>query len=86
MVGVYGPRQSERRVAYSEQGRISCDVKLATFASRQRGVVGQVRRVAGPGLQGTATRKALCPLGCPACPPACLLAARCFHTPRLSTP
>ena len=43
MVGVYGPRQSERKVGYSEQGRISVDVKLATFATRQRGVFGQVR-------------------------------------------
>ena len=43
MVGVYGPRQSERRVGYSEQGRVNCDVKLASFASRQRGVFGQVR-------------------------------------------
>ena len=42
MVGVYGPRQSERKVGYSEQGRISVDVKLATFATRQRGVFGQV--------------------------------------------
>ncbi|KAI7841766.1 hypothetical protein COHA_004632 [Chlorella ohadii] len=41
MVGVYGPRQSERKVGYSEQGRISVDVKLATFATRQRGVFGQ---------------------------------------------
>lgn len=44
MVGVYGPRQSERKVGYSEQGRISVDVKLATFATRQRGVFGQVGR------------------------------------------
>jgi ribonuclease PH len=42
MVGVYGPRQSQRRQAYSEQGRLSCDVKLATFATRQRGTFGQV--------------------------------------------
>jgi exosome complex component MTR3 len=37
MVGVYGPRQSERREAFADAGRISCDVKLATFATRQRG-------------------------------------------------
>jgi hypothetical protein len=42
MVGVYGPRQSERRVEYSEQGRINVDVKLASFATRQRGIFGQV--------------------------------------------
>jgi hypothetical protein len=42
MVGVYGPRQSERKVGFSEQGRINCDVKLATFATRQRGKFGQV--------------------------------------------
>lgn len=47
MVGVYGPRQSERKVGYSEQGRISVDVKLATFATRQRGVFGQVGAVVG---------------------------------------
>lgn len=41
MVGVYGPRQSERREAYSEMGRVACDVKLATFATRQRGRVHQ---------------------------------------------
>ncbi|KAI3434620.1 hypothetical protein D9Q98_002687 [Chlorella vulgaris] len=41
MVGVYGPRQSERRVEYSEQGRINVDVKLASFATRQRGIFGQ---------------------------------------------
>jgi exosome complex component MTR3 len=37
MVGVYGPRQSERRIAFSEEGRINVDVKVATFATRQRG-------------------------------------------------
>ena len=43
MVAVYGPRQGDRRAGYSEQGRINCDVKLATFATRQRGKLGQVR-------------------------------------------
>jgi exosome complex component MTR3 len=37
MVGVYGPRQSERREAYSESGRVNVDVKIASFATRQRG-------------------------------------------------
>lgn len=41
MVGVYGPRQSERKAVFSEEGRINCDVKLATFATRQRGIFGQ---------------------------------------------
>lgn len=41
MVAVYGPRQGDRRAGYSEQGRINCDVKLATFATRQRGKLGQ---------------------------------------------
>lgn len=41
MVGVYGPRQSDRRQGYSERGRLACDVKLATFATRQRGIFGQ---------------------------------------------
>lgn len=48
MVGVYGPRQSERRVEYSEQGRINVDVKLASFATRQRGIFGQVRGLGAP--------------------------------------
>lgn len=43
MVGVYGPRQSDRRQGYSERGRLACDLKLATFATRQRGIFGQVR-------------------------------------------
>lgn len=37
MVGVYGPRQSDRWMKYSEQGSLDCDVRLATFATRQRG-------------------------------------------------
>ncbi|EFN57324.1 hypothetical protein CHLNCDRAFT_21722, partial [Chlorella variabilis] len=45
MVGVYGPRQSERRVGYSEQGRVNCDVKLASFASRQRGQSAEEREL-----------------------------------------
>ncbi|KAK9824136.1 hypothetical protein WJX72_008040 [[Myrmecia] bisecta] len=41
MVGVYGPRQSARATAFSEQGRVQCDVKLASFATRQRRRFGQ---------------------------------------------
>lgn len=40
-MGIYGPRQSERREAWSEEGRLNVDVKLATFATRIRGIVGQ---------------------------------------------
>lgn len=41
MVGVYGPRQSDRRAPYSENGRVDVDLKLATFATRQRGAFHQ---------------------------------------------
>jgi exosome complex component MTR3 len=37
MVGVYGPRQSDRREAYREHGKINCDAKFTSFAGRQRG-------------------------------------------------
>ncbi len=44
MVGVYGPRQSERRGAgYKDEGTIDCDVRLASFATRRRGKPTQVR-------------------------------------------
>ena len=33
----YGPRPSDRKTSFSEHGRLQCDVKLATFATRQRG-------------------------------------------------
>lgn len=66
MVGVYGPRQSERKAAFSEQGRINCDVKLATFATRQRGKFGQVRgagrgapAAAAPGGAATSQQRCL---------------------------
>ncbi|KAK9827611.1 hypothetical protein WJX81_005970 [Elliptochloris bilobata] len=41
MAGVYGPRESDRREAFSNTGRLQCDVKLATLATRQRGRFGQ---------------------------------------------
>lgn len=41
MVGVYGPRQGDRRDSSLERGSISCDVKLASFATRERGKFGQ---------------------------------------------
>lgn len=37
MVGVYGPRQSERKGVFSEEGKVNVDVKIASFATRQRG-------------------------------------------------
>ena len=37
----YGPRESDRREAFSDEGRLQCDVKVATFATRQRGRFGQ---------------------------------------------
>lgn len=36
MAAVYGPRPSDRKTSFSEQGRLQCDVRLATFATRQR--------------------------------------------------
>ena len=41
-MGRYGPRESDRREAFSTTGRLQCDLKLATFATRQRGKPGQV--------------------------------------------
>jgi exosome complex component MTR3 len=42
MVGVYGPRQAERRdAAYSEEGRLAVDVKVASFGRAARGRFGQ---------------------------------------------
>ena len=32
----YGPRPSDRKTSFSEQGRLQCDVKLASFATKQR--------------------------------------------------
>ncbi len=43
MAGVYGPRPSERREAFSNEGTLNVDVKLASFATRARGSVRQVR-------------------------------------------
>lgn len=42
MAGVYGPRPTERREAFSEEGHLSVDVKLASFATRTRGRIQQV--------------------------------------------
>ncbi|KAL3153408.1 hypothetical protein ABBQ38_011746 [Trebouxia sp. C0009 RCD-2024] len=36
MAAVYGPRPSDRKTSFSEEGRLQCDVKFATFATRQR--------------------------------------------------
>ncbi len=44
----YGPRESDRREAFSDEGRLQCDVKIATFATRQRGSFGQARSAAAP--------------------------------------
>ena len=41
VVAVYGPRQPDRGNTYSEEGFMECDVRLATFATRQRGRPGQ---------------------------------------------
>ena len=41
VVAVYGPRQPDRGNTYSEEGFLECDVRLATFATRQRGRPGQ---------------------------------------------
>lgn len=41
MVAVYGPRQPDRGIVYSEKGSLECDVRLTSFATRQRGRPGQ---------------------------------------------
>ncbi|KAK9857944.1 hypothetical protein WJX84_010501 [Apatococcus fuscideae] len=41
MVGIYGPRPSDRWVGFSEEGRLDCDVKMAPFSSWQRTKWGQ---------------------------------------------
>ena len=51
MVGVYGPRQSDRRAPYSESGRVDVDLKLASFATRHRGDFHQASRVPLPSPQ-----------------------------------
>eukprot|EP00798_Chlamydomonas_sp_ICE-L_P029343 gene29343-8897_t len=42
MVGVYGPRQSERKVGFSELGRVQVDVRLTTFAAGKLGKQAQM--------------------------------------------
>ena len=37
----YGPRESDRREAFSTEGRLQCDVKIASFARRERKGFGQ---------------------------------------------
>jgi ribonuclease PH len=54
----YGPRESDRREAFSEQGRLQCDVKVATFATRRRGNFGQARPCA---IRARALRARLAP-------------------------
>lgn len=54
MVGVYGPRQSDKRFIWSEQGRLQVDVKLASFSTRQRGRPGQSPQEKDLSLQATA--------------------------------
>ena len=44
MAGVYGPRPTDRREAFSEDGFLNVDVKLASFSTRVRGRIQQVRR------------------------------------------
>ncbi|CAL5218402.1 g77 [Coccomyxa viridis] len=36
MAGVYGPRESDRRETFSEEGRLRCDIKFATFSRHTR--------------------------------------------------
>lgn len=44
MVGVYGPRQAtDRRQAFSDTGRLACDVKLTSFAALKQKKAQQVR-------------------------------------------
>ncbi|GAQ91874.1 hypothetical protein KFL_008730020 [Klebsormidium nitens] len=41
LVAVYGPRESRKAAAYSDTSRLTCDVKLAAFATKSRGKYGQ---------------------------------------------
>ncbi len=43
MAAVYGPRPTDRREAFSEEGHLGVDVKLASFATRTRGRITQVQ-------------------------------------------
>lgn len=43
--GRYGPRESDRREAFSSEGRLQCDVKIASYARRERKGFGQVGRL-----------------------------------------
>jgi ribonuclease PH len=45
MAAVYGPRPTDRREAFSEEGQLGVDVKLASFATRTRGRITQVQRL-----------------------------------------
>lgn len=42
MAAVYGPRPTDRREGFSQRGFLTVDVKLASFATRERGRVQQV--------------------------------------------
>lgn len=41
LVAIYGPRESQKAQAFSDVGRVKCDVQVATFASAQRGKYGK---------------------------------------------
>jgi ribonuclease PH len=55
MAGVYGPRPTDRREAFSEEGYFSVDVKLASFATRTRGRITQVHDRHSPRAPGWQT-------------------------------
>ena len=53
MAAVYGPRPTDRREAFSEEGHLGVDVKLASFATRTRGRITQVHGCTGRSRNGT---------------------------------
>jgi exosome complex component MTR3 len=42
IVSVYGPRESKKAQAFSDIGRLNCDVKFASFSTSVRGKASQV--------------------------------------------
>lgn len=43
LAAVYGPKPSDVRTAFSDQGSIQANVKFASFATAERGHVSRVR-------------------------------------------
>lgn len=48
LAAVYGPKPTDARKAFSEQGSVQTSVKFASFATAERGHVSRVRRLCPP--------------------------------------